>query len=129
MFLDLPLCLALWTLFVPRLDYCSYTWIISLPSPCWMLFADRRPTLALGPLFCLALYIPVCQCLTHACFRPLMLIKPCKWIPMTHVLLQNTRPHKDPAAFMNNTGPVCTLQDYYPSSRVSDHSRTLFKNI
>ncbi len=80
-----PYSLALWTLFASRLDYCSYTWIISLPSPCWILFADRRPTLALGLLFCLALYIPVCQCLTHAFFRPLMLIKPCRWIRSSHV--------------------------------------------
>ncbi len=29
---------------------------------------NRRPTLALG-LLCLAIYIPVCQYLNHACFR------------------------------------------------------------
>ncbi len=28
-----PYSLALWTLFASRLDYCSYTWTISLPSP------------------------------------------------------------------------------------------------
>ncbi len=27
------LCFALWTLIIPRLDYCSSLWIISLPSP------------------------------------------------------------------------------------------------
>ncbi len=51
----------------------------SAPPPSWFHLTS------LGLLFCLALYIPVCQCLTHACFRPLMLIKPCRWILTSHV--------------------------------------------
>ncbi len=35
---------------------------------------------------CLAINIPVCQCVTHACFRPCLLIKPCRWIRTSHVL-------------------------------------------
>ncbi len=31
---------------------------------------------------CLAIYIYTCS--THACFRPCLLIKPCKWILMPH---------------------------------------------
>ncbi len=63
-FSGFTLSLALWTLFASRLDYCSYTWIFSLPSPCWILFADRRPTLALRIALCLAPAIPVCCLLT-----------------------------------------------------------------
>ncbi len=61
-------------------DTCSCTWIISLPCPVrrWQTYACPRITL------CLSIYIPVCQCVTHACFRPCLLIKPCKWILMPH---------------------------------------------
>ncbi len=55
--------------------------------PCWILYADRKPTLALDySLPCHIQYIPVCQCVTHACFQPCLLIKPCRWIRTPHVL-------------------------------------------
>ncbi len=36
--------------------------------PCWILFADRRPTLALGLLLCLASSMSVCCVPSNACF-------------------------------------------------------------
>ncbi len=35
--------------------------------PCWILFADRRPMLALGRA-CLVCVVPVCHCMNLACF-------------------------------------------------------------
>ncbi len=59
---------------------------LSLPSPCWILFADRRPTLALRITLCLAPAIPVCCLLTLPVLRPCVGIKPRKWIRTSPVL-------------------------------------------
>ncbi len=55
--LPFELCLPLFGLLLMSLDYLS-------ALPCWILFAYRRHTLALGLFLCLACTIPVCHCLT-----------------------------------------------------------------
>ncbi len=73
--LALP-CLALIPARVPGLSLCLALLDIVRRS---QTYACPRITL------CLAIYIPVCQCVTHVCFQPCLLIKPCKWILMPPV--------------------------------------------
>ncbi len=62
-YLGLTLCLLFRTVFALRLDYCSC--YLDYPScqALWILFADRRPTLALGIFFAL----PVMYVLSDPC--------------------------------------------------------------
>ncbi len=53
----------------PCLKYCCVPGFSLFAMPCWILFADRRPTLALGLIFVLpVLYL--CCCLTLAVILP-----------------------------------------------------------
>ncbi len=89
-----------WTLFPARLDYCSFSWIISLPSPL-DLYADRWPTLLFG-LLCV-LPLPCLSTVHWPClFWPCFIIKlrnGSARLTSRQPPLQNTQPHKDPAAF------------------------------
>ncbi len=65
-YLGLTLCLLFRTVFAPRLDYCScYLDYLSCQA-LWILFAERKPTLALGIFFALSVMY-LCY-LTLACF-------------------------------------------------------------
>ncbi len=133
MFPGFTLSLALWTLFAPHLDYCCL------------------PGLS---LFALPLLDIVCRSSTHACPKDYSVSCPCHtcllfidpacimtmfWNKALHMdphVSRLVRPVTEYSATQGSSGfheqycPVCTLQNYYyPSSRVSDHSRTLFKNI
>ncbi len=83
-FPGLTLCLALRTLFAPRLDYCSCTWIISLPCPvgyCSLIADLRLPwdySLSCLIYIRLLLFDPACDLI--------LLNKACTWIRTSHVL-------------------------------------------
>ncbi len=64
MFPGLTLCLAVRTLFAPRLDYCSSTWIISLPCP----VEYCSPIVALGLLSALSVSYLFADVFDPACF-------------------------------------------------------------
>ncbi len=112
-----------WFLHVPGL--------FSLPSP--LDKVRRSPTHACPwIILCPVFVIPVCHCPT----LPVLTMYYNKSLQMDPHVSRLVSPVTDysatqgSSAFMNNTGPVCTLQDYYyPSSRVSDHLRTSSKNI
>ncbi len=55
--------------------------------PCWILFADRRPMLALGVLFVLPVIFLFAITWTLLVLWPRLWIKPCIWIRMSHVSL------------------------------------------
>ncbi len=73
-----------WTLFAARLDYCSFSWILSLPIPldivCW---SSTHTCSTDCSVFC-----PCHTCLLFtdpAWTWPCIIIKLCKWIRLPHV--------------------------------------------
>ncbi len=109
--------------------------ILDYPSSqaLWKLFADQRPTLALELLFVLPVLYLFADVLTQPVFLTKSWNKACKLSRTSHVsfaLLQNTQPHKDPAAFQRNIGQVWTPHTYYKLlNKARVRWRTIFKSI
>ncbi len=57
-------CLAIWTLFAPRLDYCCVPGLSLFALPLLDIVRRSKTHACLRTTLCLALTIPVCRCLT-----------------------------------------------------------------